>query len=55
MITLLLVCSDGESFKSMVKSALLDFLIDITAAMPERFGDRLDKRVLLRKYTEGTD
>jgi hypothetical protein len=36
-------------------AALPDFWVDIIAAMLERLSDRLDKRVSLRKYTEGAD
>ena len=52
--TLLLARSNGERFKSVVKSALPDFLVDIIAAMLERSGDKLDKRVSPRKNTEVT-
>ena len=53
--TLLLARSDGEGFVSVVKGALPDFLVDITAAMLERFNNRLDKMVILRKYTKSVD
>lgn len=46
---LLLTHRDGERFKSVVKCALSDLLVDIGAAMLLRFGNRLDKGVLLRK------
>lgn len=51
--TLLLARSDGEGFMSVVKGALPNLLVDITAVMLERIGDRLDRRVILRKCTEG--